>query len=143
MTDLDHKHLAERWIAAVPTDDRVLKEICHPQYIEDWPQSGERFGSLDQMIEIHREYPSGVPGKDSTEVRGESTSWVLTPMLTPLRITGSGNLYFVESTSTYPDGKYHVVTILEFRDDLISKATTYFAKDYEAPAWRAGRTDRI
>lgn len=143
MTELDHKLLAERWIAAVPTDEGVLKEICHPQYTEDWPQSGESFRSLDQMIEIHREYPLGVPGKDDTSVRGEATSWVVTPMLTLLRITGSGNLYFVESTTTYPDGKYHVVSILEFRDDLISKATTYFAKDYEAPGWRADRTDRI
>ena len=43
----------------------------------------------------------------------------------------------------YPDGSdYHVISILEVRDGLIAKVTTYFAAEFEAPDWRAGWVER-
>ena len=50
--------------------------------------------------------------------------WVLTPVSTPLHITGSGDVYTVELTADYTDGPHHIITILEFRDDPISNSTT-------------------
>lgn len=128
----------ERWIAAIPGDEKTLGLVCHPQYVEEWPQSNERFASLEELLKVHCDYPQGVPEqRNVVGVRGSEDRWVLTPMLTPLRMTGSGDQYTVELTADYPDGPYHIITILELRDDLISKARTYFAKDYDPPEWRA------
>jgi hypothetical protein len=62
----------------------------------------------------------------------------LAPTFTPLRIVGAGDTFTALTKAGYPDGsEYQVIRIIEERDGLIAKVTTFFAAELEAPDWRA------
>ena len=63
---------------------------------------------------------------------------------TPVRLFGAGDTFTALTVARYPDGsEYHVISILELRDQLIWKVTSFFAAPFEAPAWRAEWVERI
>jgi ketosteroid isomerase-like protein len=122
-----------------------LTEVCHPDFIEDTPQSGERIRGLENHRAILDNYPR------REEVRGElgriigsEDKWVTTPSFTLLKIVGTGDTYTVLAKVTYPEqGELNLVSVLELRKGKIAKATTFFAAPFEAPEWRAEWVERI
>lgn len=123
----------------------VLPTTCHADYVEEWPQSGERIRGVDNVVKIHQNYPrfDEIVGQRA-RVIGAEDRWVATPAWTLLRIVGSGDAYTLTGTGRYPDGKfYHIVSIVELRDGLIAKGITYWAEPFDAPAWRSQWVERI
>jgi hypothetical protein len=56
---------------------------------------------------------------------------------------GAGDTFTALTKARYPDGsKYHVISIIEVRDERIAKVTTFFAAEFEAPDWRAEWVER-
>ena len=50
----------------------------------------------------------------------------------------------MQTELTYADGsRYLGVSLMEFRDGLISKETDYFAEPFVAPQWRAQWVERM
>ncbi|HEX9270220.1 MAG TPA: nuclear transport factor 2 family protein [Candidatus Limnocylindria bacterium] len=137
--------LVRRYMAAIPADFATLGELRHPDFVEEWPQSGERIRGHENSRRIHERYP-GVATLHG-EVRGITGAedrWVLSPTLAPLRIEGTGDTYTVESIATYPDGsKWFVIAILKLQDGKVLRARTYWAAPFEAPAWRAEWVERM
>jgi ketosteroid isomerase-like protein len=143
-TDTGSRLVVERYAAALPTDWDALDELRHPDFVEDWPQSGERIRGHASYRAIHESYPGGQPSASDRKVRGSEDKWVVTPTYTPMRIVGSGDTYFIEARIHYADGDYaHFAGIVELRDGKIAKQTSYFAMPFEAPAWRAALVDRM
>jgi SnoaL-like domain len=117
-----------------------LGEVYHPDYIEDYPQSGERIRGLAHKRAVLEQYPGGLASDslEEREVVGAEDRWVVTPAYTVVRITGTGDRYTVVFRVRYPDGSHwFAVQLVEFRAGLIAHATAYFAPEFAAPDWRA------
>ena len=136
---MDKEELVRRYGEAIAQNDfETLKELRHPDWHEDWPQSGERIPSHEAYRKIHEDFPSGMPRIDVQQVAGAEDRWVMTPSMTIQRIAGSGDVWSVEGVNTYSNGEvYHIIQHLRLRDGRVWRATTYFASRFEAPAWRA------
>jgi hypothetical protein len=107
----------------------VLIEAASDDFVEEWPQSGERIVGRDAAIKLGEGY-KGATG--------------MSPKMTFRRMLGSGDTYVVEGTIDYGDGTpVNYVGIAEFRDGKLAKITEYFANPFEAPAWRAQYVQRM
>lgn len=123
----DAKQVAEGfWKALSSNDWDGAAALTHDDYVQEWPQSGERIVGKVNALEINKNFPGGLP---KMEFR---------------RTLADGDLATVEVTLTYADGSvYQGVSILEVRDGKIAKETDYFAEPFAAPEWRAQWVERM
>ena len=117
-------------------------------YIEEYPQSGERVVGIGDIRAIVENYPGGLePGRIDVahaQVLGEDEQYLMGPSYSVLHLTGSGDTWTAVVRARYPDGsRWHVVMFVEFRGDRIARMTEYFADPFEAPAWRADFVERM
>jgi ketosteroid isomerase-like protein len=136
---VDAGELVRRYYEAVARNDfDTLKKLRHPDWHEDWPQSGERVPGDEAYRRIHEEFAGGMPKIDVGQVAGAEDRWVVTPSMTVERIAGSGDVWFAEALNTYPSGDvYHVINHVRLRDGRVWRTTVYFAPRFDPPAWRA------
>ncbi len=61
-----------------------------------------------------------------------------------VRISGAGDMHTAILKLRYPDGStWFMVALIEVRDGLIGKSTTYFAPVFDAPEWRQQWVERL
>ncbi len=127
--------------------DRI-RTLVHDDYVEEYPQSGERVRGATNLMAILRNYPGGGihPGNidvAGARVLGEDDAWVVGPSFSIVHVSGTGDQYTGVARIHYPDGStWHVVAVLEFRGDRIARNTEYYAPLFEAPAWRSAWVER-
>ena len=94
------------------------KNLFHPQFVAEWPQSRERFLSADDFVEMNRAYP----GNHTIEV---------------LNIVVSGN-EVVSAVYIHADTgqKAFATTFFLVEDGKIKKATEFWGEPYPAPESR-------
>ncbi|MFY9615781.1 MAG: nuclear transport factor 2 family protein [Candidatus Dormiibacterota bacterium] len=140
MADEGTRHMVESYMKALFSNTRNadLAPYVHPDFIEDWPQSGERIRGIENQLAVRSNYPDeGEIGGELRSVVGSKDQWVTTPSLTLLKIVGTGDTYTATGWSTYPNGDhYHIISILQLRDGKIARSTTFFAAPFEAAEWR-------
>jgi hypothetical protein len=143
-TKLTNADCVQQYGAAMAAFDlETLARLRHPDWSVVWPQSGERVHGNEAFAEIIRNYPGGEPRTEVTRIIGAEDRWVVTPGNTVLRVVGSGDFWWAEWRVTYPNGEvYLAVTLIELRDGLVQRETTYWAAPFEAPAWRAPWVER-
>ena len=130
----NNEAVVEQFRAAIESGDlgefaRVMRAHSTDDYVQEWPQSGERIRGREASIKLDEGY---------------SAATGMTPTLKLRRITGGGDVYVVEATIDYGDGTpVSFVSIAEFRDGKLFKATEYFANPFPAPEWRAGFVERM
>lgn len=106
----------------------LVKEYATEDFVEEWPQSGERLTKAASMR----------MGEAYAQMSGSS------PKFTYKRMLGGGDVFVVEGTIDYGDGvPVSYVGIGEVRDGKVAKMTEYFANPFEAPAWRADFVERM
>jgi hypothetical protein len=111
--------IEEHYEGLLAGDEGAYSALVHEDFIQEWPQSGERVRGKDACLNIARNYPGGPPEARLKRISGEGDHWV------------------VEAVSRYPDGvEYHVVAILELRGGKVARETDYFGPGYPAPDWR-------
>ena len=136
--------------ALAAMDFETLGELRHPEYICDFPQSGERIMGHGNWVAAHQEYADRTPPAEAVleaDVKGdERTTEVVAPatplsMLNPVvHVADEGNTFTLVGRGVWPDGKtHHWILILEYRDDLVWHETDFFAEPFPAPASRAAR----
>ena len=127
MADPDVGAVAEAFWAAVAAGDwDGAARHLHPDFVQEWPQSGERIRGAANALAINRNFPGGMP-----TIRSR-------------RLVADGELVVSEAELTYADGsRYLGVSVMEFGDGLISKETDYFAEPFVAPQWRAQWVERM
>jgi ketosteroid isomerase-like protein len=120
MSDVANRTTIEALIAALNAGDLgALDRVFSEDIVMEWPQSGERIVGGANRREVYDRFPT-------------------LPHVTPLRMTGNGDLWAVEASLDYGDGDpYQCVFIFEMRDGLIAKETGYWSKPFPAPEWRA------
>lgn len=131
--------------AIIELDFATLEEMIHPDYVAEYPQSGERFRGFAAFRAQLENYPGGLStGRDddpNTKVLGDEERWAITPGYTVLPLAGPERFTTV-SRAPYPDGsRWWIVSILTLRDDKVAHAETYFAPEFEQPEWRKGITE--
>ncbi len=147
---MDIRALVDRWVEAFTNNDLdSMAEILHPDFVETYPQSGELIRGFEKAKAI----ASAFPGLPEGEVIGTSggeearTNVIPSPLpfgLPTIQVSEAGHTFTAEAFMQYPNGKnYFVVTIGELKDGKVYKLTTYFARPFEAPAWRAPFVERI
>jgi ketosteroid isomerase-like protein len=106
-------------------DYEKVAALLHDDFVQDWPQSGERVRGRDACTRIYANYPGGGP------------------TVALKRVVGSGDAWVTEADADYGGKVVQMVSILEFRDDLLIHETDYFADPFEAPEWRREWVERL
>lgn len=112
--------IREHYEGLLAGDEAAYAALVHEDFVQEWPQSGERVRGKAACLNIALNYPGGPPRISLGRISGEGDHWV------------------VEGTSRYPDGSdYYSVAVLELRDGKIVRETDYFGPTYPAPEWRS------
>jgi ketosteroid isomerase-like protein len=104
-------------------DMQLLDQVYTDDAVQEWPQSGERIVGRHNIKAINENYP-GLPNA------------------TIRRVSGSGDVWTVETVLDYSGEVYNAVSVLEFRDGKVAKQTDYFASPFPPPEWRAQWVER-
>jgi hypothetical protein len=114
------------WKALQAGDWETAGNYLHDDFLQEWPQSGERIIGRDNAIAIEQSFPGGLP---TMRFR---------------RTLADGNLAVLEVELTYADGsRYLGVCIIELRDGKVLRETDYYAQPFQAPEWRAQWVERM
>jgi ketosteroid isomerase-like protein len=114
------------WKAIEAGDWSTADSLLDDDYVQEWPQSGERIVGKENALAINRNYPGGVPR-----------------MVFRRSLAAGDDLVVLELDLTYADGSvYQAVSILEMRDGRVARETDYFAEPFPAPQWRAQWVER-
>ncbi len=129
MGERENREAIERlWQAINQGDVGVLDDVLADDFVQEWPQSGERL-TKEASIRL---------GENYSEMTGTS------PTFTYKRMLAGGDVFVVEGTIDYGDGTpVSYVGIAEFRDGKVARMTEYFANPFEAPDWRRQWVERI
>jgi ketosteroid isomerase-like protein len=127
MDERDGGQVAEAvWRTLEAGDWDAAADLLHEDFVQEWPQSGERIVGRDNAIAINQNFPGGLP---TMRFR---------------RTLAGGDLAVLEIELTYADGsRYLGVSVIELRDGKIAKETDYFAQPFPAPQWRAQWVERM
>jgi hypothetical protein len=127
MEEQEASRLAQAlWTAMETGDWEGAGRLMHDDYVQEWPQSGERIVGRDNAIAINKNFPGGLP------------------TMTFQNALSGGGLAVLEVGLTYADGsRYLGVSVVEIRDGKVAKETDYFAQSFPAPQWRAQWVERI
>jgi SnoaL-like domain len=128
-------------------DWTLLASLLAPDYIEDYPQSGERVRGRANALAV-RQFFGREENRSSLLVGAEMTiggedRWALAPNFTAIKMTSDGDTLTSLIRSVYPDGPWYVVHIATIRGGLIVQATVIFGAMFEPPEWRRGLVERI
>jgi hypothetical protein len=127
MDERDARHVAEAvWKALQAGDWDIAAGYLREDFVQEWPQSGERIVGRDNAIAINQNFPGGLP---TMRFR---------------RTLAGGDLAVLEVELTYADGsRYLGVSVIELHDGKVVKETDYFAQPFQAPQWRAQWVERM
>jgi len=127
MDERDGGQVAEKlWKALGAGNWDAASRLLHEDFVQEWPQSGERIVGRDNAIAINQNFPGGLP---TMRFR---------------RSLAGADLAVLEIELTYADGsRYLGVSVLELRDGKVVKETDYFAQPFQAPQWRAQWVERM
>lgn len=139
MSASDSRATFERFLAAVNSREAdTLDDLLHPDFQDQYPQSGEVTRGAESLKSIVRNYPGGYEDLGRKRIVGAEDRWVVTPMFTVLRVEGSGNVFTGLQRARYPDGsEWYVVVIGEIKDEKVWRVQTLWAPTFDPPAWRA------
>jgi hypothetical protein len=146
MSDLSNRDVVERYgRALIDRDWDTLDQLRHSLYVSEWPQSGERILGKANARAIDERYPTARGPLEKKGIHGGDDRWVVTPVGTLLRITGSGDMYSAHFTAAYGDDPrpWHIAAFVELRDGKVVKETIIFGAPLDAPAWRAQWVERM
>ena len=125
-TDGAREMLTRYWNALERNDLEGATAFLHEDFVEDWPQSGERIVGATNWLRMATHHPTF-------------------PAVRLRRIIGGGDMWAAECDFDYPgmDGTWRVCALMELRDGLIGRMTEYFGAPFEAAEWRADWVERI
>lgn len=118
--DFREKLIRDFWSFFDQREFEKVKPLLHEEFTAIWETTNEVFPSRDAFIKVNCDYP----GK-----------WHTIPQKVELFENGGGmsivSVYYDDQTD-----RYFATSFYEFKDNLISKITEYWATVEEAPEWR-------
>ena len=131
-----------RYVRAVHDQDLdTLSAMQHADFVEDWPQSRERIRGRTNFRGILEHYPGGLEGVDADvtmdRVVGGEDRWMVAPTFAMIRVSGNDDVHTAIVKLRYPNGEeWFMVALIELKDGLVYRATSFFAPTYDSPEWR-------
>lgn len=116
--------LRRHWDASDANDFEAEHDIYREDAVLDYPQSGERIRGRRNIQESRFVQPN----KKRFTVR---------------RIVGGGDLWVSEFVLTYDGAPSYVVSIMEFRDGLVTHETQYFGDRFDPAPSRAHLVEHV
>ena len=121
-----NRRLVEAHQAALARGDfDAVAELIADDFVQEWPQSGERIRGKEACLNVFRNYPGGGP---TARVR---------------RVSGEGDLIVAEVDMDYGGKPTHMVSVIELKNGKLARETDYWADPFPAPAWRSQWVERI
>ena len=146
MAEMNTREVVDRYGAGMEAHDiDAVLATLHDDFVEEYPQSGERIHGAANLGAILSHYPGGEPRMEKVEqVIGTEDRWVVSPSYIPMRVEGSGDQYTAVAHIAYPDGsQWHVIQLIRLKDGRIYRIVSYYAAPFEAPDWRAPFVERF
>jgi ketosteroid isomerase-like protein len=124
MSEQENRDAIERFFDAFERQDLdAFSELLHDDYVEEYPQSGERIRGKQNVRIILESHPGLLQMTDH--------SYVL-----------SGDLGVIKMTLDYNGNRVYACEIVDFEGGKIKRVRAYFAEPFEAPEWRAQWVER-
>lgn len=121
----DNQEIVDRlWQLVEKQDWEGAGALLHDDYVQEWPQSGERIRGRENSMAVNKNYPG-------------------MPSMTHRRTLAGGDVATTEVTLDYGGKIYNGVSIFQLKDGKILSETDYFAEPFEAPQWRAQWVERM
>jgi ketosteroid isomerase-like protein len=125
MSEQENRDAIERFFDAFERQDLdAFSELLHDDYVEEYPQSGERIRGKQNVRIILESHPGLLQMTDH--------SYVL-----------SGDLGVIKMTLDYNGNRVYACEIVDFEGGKIKRVRAYFAEPFEAPEWRAQWVERM
>jgi len=139
-----NREVVERYVQGLIAHDLDMQaEVCAPDMVVEFPQSGERFRGWANIRAVAENYPGGLPKDLNGKVIGSEDKWVLGPSFNVLRIEGTGDVYTLVGSAKYPDGKtWQLMALVELKSGKIAKTTEVYGEPFEPPVWRSKWEER-
>ena len=139
MAPQTNRQVVEQWVKGlVARDLDIQAEVCAPDMVTEYPQSGERLRGWANVRAMAENYPSGLPQEIVGKVIGSEDKWVVGPSYNVMRIEGTGDIYFLVGSAKYPDGEtWQMAVLVELRGGKIAKTTEIYGAPFDPPQWRA------
>ena len=142
MAERTARELTDEWVAAMNAQDfgRAMA-VLHPDFVEEYPQSGERVRGRENLRAIVENYPGDLRNSAAEavplEAVGGDRRWAIAPNYTVIDVTSVDDVSVHTFRTSYPDGStWYIVGFVRLRDGLIWRRKTYFAPLYDPPEWR-------
>src|SRR5437016_1200018 len=116
--------LERHWDASDASDFEVEHDIYREDAVLDYPQSGERIRGRRNIQQSRFVQPNR-------------------KRFTVRRIVGGDDLWVSEFVLTYDGVPSYVVSIMEFRDGLVTHETQYFGDRFEPSPTRAHLVEQV
>ncbi len=145
MAPKTNRDVIQRYVdSLVARDLDATAEVCATDMVTEYPQSGERFRGLANIRAVAENYPGGLPQDLKGKVIGSEDKWVVGPSFNVLRIEGTGDVYTIIGSATYPDGTtWQLMSLVELRAGKVARTTEFFGAPFDAPEWRSKWAERI
>jgi hypothetical protein len=141
------REVFEAYFGALTRQDfESAVSLLHPDFYEDYPQSGERIRGAANLRATVENYPGGLELEALAEpaFHGDADDWAIAPNYSVVRVTDHGDTGAGVVRIRYPDGsEWWAINLFEIKDGLLYRQTTFFAAPFEAPAWREPYAERI
>ena len=97
-----------------------LRTLLHPDYAEDYPQSGERIRGVANAIAVRSHFRrERHTSLEQRQLVGGEERWALAPNLTAIRVTGEGDTVTAVIRSKYPGGYWYVIHIAQVESGMV------------------------
>ena len=126
MGEKENLKTLEHYIRSIHNKDKeTLYGLIHDDYVEEYPQSGERIKGKANFKNVYDNFPN-------------------LPSVEGYNLFCSGDLGVVEMLLDYPDGgTYNTCEVVHFKDGKIAHTRMYFGKGFEAADWRSDWVETI
>src|SRR6186997_2787287 len=123
-----NEEVVRRYVAAHQAHDfDTIGELRHADWLEKFPQTGERVRGHANDLAIMQHWPGGLPRANTLRVTGSEDRWVTTPSNTIHRLVGSGDTWWGDGIASYPDGSsWFASALITLRDGKVHRETWYF-----------------
>jgi ketosteroid isomerase-like protein len=127
-------------------DFSSMRELLAEDYIEDYPQSGERIHGADAALDVRQRFPGLPDARIDADVKisvGGEDRWALSPNFTAIRVTADGDTVTVAARAAYPDGPWYVIAFIRVAAGKVAQTTMFFAPMFDPPEGRRDLVQRM
>ena len=139
-----NRQVVEHWVKGLVARDLDMQaQVCDPDMVTVYPQSGELIRGWANIRAVAENYPGGLPKGLVGKVIGSEDRWIVGPSFNILRIEGTGDVYTLVGSATYPDGQtWQLMSLIELRAGKIVRTTEVFGAPFDPPEWRSRWVER-